>query len=62
MAAAGIDRFTIERVLNHTDSTVGGIYDRYTYSTEKRTALERWERRLLGIVGVPVQTDVVEIG
>lgn len=62
MAAAGVDRFTIERVLNHTDSTVGGIYDRYGYDKEKRTALERWERRLRSIIGEPVESKIVEIG
>ena len=62
VAAAGVDRFTIERVLNHTDSTVGGIYDRYGYDKEKRTALERWERRLRSIIGEPVESKIVEIG
>ncbi len=60
MAAAGVERFTIERVLNHTDSTVGGIYDRYSYDDEKRPALERWERRLCGIIGEPVEAKVLE--
>ena len=61
MAAAGVDRFTLERVLNHADSSVTGIYDRYTYDAEKRRALEKWERRLRSIIGESVDSNVVEI-
>ena len=28
-----------ERVLNHRDSSVGGIYDRYSYTTERKEAV-----------------------
>ena len=61
MAAAGVDRFTLERVLHHADSSVTGRYDRYTYDAEKCTALERWERRLRSIIGEPVENKVVEM-
>ena len=63
MAELGVDRFTIERVLNHADDTVGGIYDRYQYGNEKRRALERWERKLRAIVSGELDTEkVVSIG
>jgi hypothetical protein len=29
-------------MLNHTDSTMTGIYDRHEYPAEKREALEKW--------------------
>lgn len=34
-----------DKVLNHVDQSVGGIYDRYEYLTEKREALEAWRAR-----------------
>ena len=52
MAAAGVPRDHISRVLNHAE---GGpratrIYDRHSYDKEKRTALETWARELREIV------------
>lgn len=52
MAAAGIPRDHISRVLNHVE---GGpratkVYDRYAYDAEKRIAAEAWSRRLREIV------------
>lgn len=35
----GISRFIQNKVTNHIDNTVGGIYDRYDYFAEKN---ERW--------------------
>ena len=46
MSAGGIPRLVIDKVLNHTDGSVGAIYDRYDYAGEKRRALQTWERRL----------------
>jgi integrase len=42
MAELGINRFVQDRVLNHVDRTVGGIYDRHDYRQEKLAALEAW--------------------
>src|SRR4029077_16982473 len=41
MARSGVPRFIIERVLNHRDSSVGGIYDRYCYTTERKEAVTK---------------------
>jgi len=41
MARLGVPRFIIERVLNHRDSSVGGIYDRYSYTTERKEAVTK---------------------
>jgi len=41
MAALGIPRFIVERVLNHTDRTVTSVYDRYTYAKEKMAAVTK---------------------
>lgn len=46
MARSSVPRFEIARVLNHADSSVTGIYDRYGYDREKRRALEKWADRL----------------
>lgn len=42
----GVSRFIIERILNHADRSVTGIYDRHEYLAEKREALEAWARYL----------------
>lgn len=46
----GFSRMVQDKVSNHVDSSVGGIYDQYSYEKEKRQALEAWERHLLTIV------------
>ena len=43
-------RFIQDKVTNHVDNSVGGIYDRYDYFTEKREALDAWAEHLLNIV------------
>src|SRR5262249_21007137 len=49
----GIQPHIVEAVLNHVSghrSGVAGIYNRATYDTEKREALERWAQHVLEIV------------
>ena len=50
MAESGIPRLHISMVLNHVEGGITRVYDRYTYMTEKREALERWEQRLADIL------------
>ena len=50
MTSSGVSRFDLKRVINHTDSEVTGVYDRYAYLNEKRAALLKLEKKLLGIV------------
>lgn len=55
-----IPRFTVGRVLNHLESGVTGVYDRYAYDDEKRDALGRWARLVIeGIVGGERQVSKV---
>jgi len=62
MAAMGVDRTVLEKVLNHADGGVIGRYDTHSYIPEKRAALERWGRRLQEIIsGKPTYTTVVEL-
>ena len=37
---ATFSRFTLERVLGHTENSVTSVYDRHHYRDEKRAALE----------------------
>ena len=46
----GVDRFLLQRVMNHTDASVTKIYDRYNYLDEKREALQKWADRLDDII------------
>lgn len=50
MRKLGIDRLTVSKVLNHAESGITQVYDRYGADAEKRDALERWAGRLLSIV------------
>jgi len=62
MAALGVDRLVLSKVLNHVDRSVTGIYDTHRYVDEKRAALERWERRLKEIIsGEPISAKVVAL-
>jgi integrase len=53
MAGMGIAPHVVEAVLNHKSGTIKGVaavYNRYTYATEKRLALDAWARRLDAVV------------
>jgi integrase len=52
MAAAGIPRDHIAKVLNHVEGGARAtrVYDRHSYDAEKRMALEAWDRTLTAIV------------
>ena len=51
MASNGVTNFVVARILNHVEPGVTAVYNRYSYDSEKREALEIWERKLLDIVG-----------
>jgi integrase len=46
LSALGFNRLIIDKVLNHKDTSVGGIYDRHSYDREKRQALDAWAREI----------------
>jgi integrase len=53
MAGIGIAPHVVEAVLNHKSGTIKGVaavYNRYSYATEKRQALDAWARRLDAIL------------
>jgi integrase len=51
MAAMGVPRLVIGKILNHVESGVTRVYDRYSYDREKREALNAWGARLSSIIG-----------
>jgi len=42
MTSLGHSRLVVSKILNHTDSSVTALYDRYSYDPEKRSALAGW--------------------
>ena len=58
----GTDRLVISKLLNHTDASVSGIYDRFAYFTPKRIAIQAWADRLDRIVNGEPEGNVVSLG
>jgi integrase len=52
LAKAGVSEFLIGKVLNHTNDSITAVYNRHSYDTEKRQALERWAKKLRQILGI----------
>ena len=50
MTSMGIDRLTVSRILNHKEGGITRVYDRFSYDTPKRNALDAWAVRLQEIV------------
>ena len=53
MAGIGIAPHVVEAVLGHRSGTIKGVaavYNRYSYATEQRQALDAWARRLSKII------------
>ena len=50
MAAAGVARLTLAKLLNHVESGITAVYDRYSYDAEKRVALDWWGTKLQAIL------------
>ena len=46
LAKLGYDMPLIKRIINHKDTGVTAIYNRYTYLEEKRSALQKWADKL----------------
>jgi len=58
MAAGGVPRLTIKKILNHVEHDVTAVYDRHSYDPEKRAALDWWAVKLMAIVE---HTDVAKV-
>jgi integrase len=56
-----VSQFVVSKILNHSQKGVTAIYDRYSYDAEKKAALDKWDRELRRILGVPQRAKVVEL-
>ena len=62
MTSLGIRRLTVGKILNHVETGVTAVYDRYSYDAEKRHALETWAAHLEGLLsGKPAADNVVTL-
>jgi integrase len=50
MTSTGISRVVVQKILNHVETGVTAVYDRYSYDNEKRVALDSWGRQVAAIV------------
>lgn len=50
MRSLGVDRLVVSKILNHSESGVTKVYDRYAADPEKAAAMERWAQRLREII------------
>lgn len=57
MASLGTSRTVIKKVLNHADTDITAIYDRYSYDAEKRAALDAWASKLREFIAM--KDDIV---
>ncbi len=58
LASIGVQLPVIERLLNHVSGSFGGIvgvYQRYDFMPEMRTAIERWETHVQSLVRPDIQ-------
>ena len=61
MASAGVSRLVISKILNHVDRGVTAVYDRHSYDSDKRAALNAWSRQLESITSGKKASKVVNI-
>ena len=57
MTEAGVMRLVVSKILNHVESEVTAIYDRYGYEVEKRAALDGWGLRVAALAATSPMPD-----
>jgi integrase len=57
ISSLGVSRTVLMKILNHVDSSVTAVYDRYRYDREKRDAIEAWADLLRGMIAALTNTD-----
>lgn len=50
MASEGVSRLVISKILNHKDGGITAVYDRHSYDSEKKQALDLLSEKLLSII------------
>lgn len=58
----GVSRFVVSKILNHVEQGVTKVYDRASYDSDKRLALEHWAVRLDEILARRARGDALEGG
>lgn len=61
MASLGIPGAILGKIMNHVETGVTRVYDRYSYDNEKRHGLEVWEKHLLAILETSTFLDTPEM-
>jgi integrase len=56
MTSTGTPRVVVQKILNHVETGVTAVYDRYSYDNEKRVALDAWGRQVAEILSTRSQT------
>jgi integrase len=60
MTSAGTPRVVVQKILNHVETGVTAVYDRYSYDNEKRLALDAWGRQVEAIVAETAAARVLQ--
>jgi integrase len=50
MTGMGISRLVVSKILNHVESHITAVYDRYSYDAEKQKALNAWGKKVSAIL------------
>jgi hypothetical protein len=58
MTGMGIPRLVVAKILNHAELGVTKVYDRHSYDSEKREALEVWGQKVMELVHVEVRSRI----
>lgn len=64
MAPLGIQLHVVEKILNHTSGSFGGVagvYQRYDFANEKRSALAAWASHIESVVSGKQPTNVISL-
>lgn len=61
MASIGVPRLVISKILNHVETGVTSVYDRHSYDSDKREALNRWGDYLTQVISKRENPKVVAL-
>lgn len=61
VASLGFGRQAIDRLLNHADHSIAGVYDRYSYAKEDQVIMEAVATKIIGLVEGRAADNVVQL-
>ncbi len=63
LTGMGFPRLTVAKLLNHVEKGVTAVYDRHSYDSEKRQAVDAWGRYVERVItGQDKASNVIELG